>query len=80
MYGREQRVLLRHYLEQGLSKTEIARQLGVSLRTSTTGLTQGNSIAHGITSHCGTGAAHRFRTRLISSAASSRHAWRNTRD
>ncbi|BBQ03599.1 hypothetical protein BSFA1_87270 (plasmid) [Burkholderia sp. SFA1] len=33
MYGREQRVLLRHYLEQGLSKTEIARQLGVSLRT-----------------------------------------------
>lgn len=33
MYGREQRVLLRHYLEQGLPKAEIARQLGVSLRT-----------------------------------------------
>ncbi len=33
MYGREQRVLLRHYLEQGLPKAEIARHLGVSLRT-----------------------------------------------
>lgn len=33
MYGREQRVLLRHYLEQGLSKSEIARTLGVSRRT-----------------------------------------------
>jgi transposase len=33
MYGREQRVLLRHYLEQGLSKVEIARTLGVSRRT-----------------------------------------------
>lgn len=33
MYGREQRVLLRHYLERGLSKAEIARQLGVSRRT-----------------------------------------------
>ena len=33
MYGREQRVLLRHYLEQGLSKAEIARELGVSRRT-----------------------------------------------
>ncbi len=33
MYGREQRVLLRHYLERGLSKAEIARQLGVARRT-----------------------------------------------
>ena len=33
MYAREQRVLLRHYLEQGLSKTEIARTLKVSRRT-----------------------------------------------
>jgi transposase len=33
MYGRVQRVLLRHYLEQGLSKTEVARMLGVSRRT-----------------------------------------------
>jgi hypothetical protein len=33
MYGRERRVLLRHYLEQGLSKTEIARSLQVSRRT-----------------------------------------------
>jgi transposase len=33
MYGREQRVLLRHYLERGLSKAEIARELGVARRT-----------------------------------------------
>jgi transposase len=33
MYGREQRVLLRHYLERGLNKAEIARELGVSRRT-----------------------------------------------
>jgi transposase len=33
MYGREQRVLLRHYLERGLSKAEVARTLGVSRRT-----------------------------------------------
>ncbi len=33
MYGREQRVLLRHYLERGLSKAKIARELGVARRT-----------------------------------------------
>ena len=33
MYGRGQRVLLRHYLERGLSKAEVARELGVSRRT-----------------------------------------------
>ena len=33
MYGREQRVLLRHYLERGLSKAEVARELGVSRRS-----------------------------------------------
>lgn len=33
MYGREQRVLLRHYLEQGIQKAALARQLGVSRRT-----------------------------------------------
>jgi transposase len=33
MYGREQRVLLRHYLQQGLSKAELARTLRVSRRT-----------------------------------------------
>ena len=33
MYGRERRVLLRHYLEQGLSKAEIARTLEVCRRT-----------------------------------------------
>jgi transposase len=33
MHGREKRVLLRHYLEQGLGKTELARRLGISRRT-----------------------------------------------
>jgi len=33
MYGREQRVLLRHYLKRGLSKAEVARELGISHRT-----------------------------------------------
>ena len=33
MYGREKRVLLREYLDQGLTKTEIARKLGVHRRT-----------------------------------------------
>lgn len=33
MYGREQRVLLRHYLEQGIKKSELALRLGVSRRT-----------------------------------------------
>jgi transposase len=33
MYGRERRVLLRHYLEQGLTKAAIARTLGVGRRT-----------------------------------------------
>ena len=30
MIGRETRVLLRHYLEEGASKAEVARRLGVS--------------------------------------------------
>jgi transposase len=33
MYGREKRVLLRHYLEQGLTKTELAQKLGIHRRT-----------------------------------------------
>ena len=33
MIGREQRMLLRHYLEQGLTKAAIARQVGVSRST-----------------------------------------------
>ncbi len=33
MIGREKRVLLRHYLEQGMSKAEIARRLEISRRT-----------------------------------------------
>ena len=33
MIGREKRVLLRHYLEQGLSKAAIARRAKVSERT-----------------------------------------------
>lgn len=33
MIGWEARVLLRHYLEQGMTKTAAAKQLGVSRRT-----------------------------------------------
>ena len=33
MYDREMRVLLRHYLEQGVPKTELARRFGISRRT-----------------------------------------------
>ena len=33
MFGRETRMLLRHYLAQGLSKTAIARRLGLSRDT-----------------------------------------------
>lgn len=33
MYTRETRVLLRHYLEQGVTKTELARRFGISRRT-----------------------------------------------
>ena len=33
MQGREKRVLLRHYLERGLTKTAIAREWGISRRT-----------------------------------------------
>ena len=33
MYSRETRVLLRHFLEQGGGKAELARKLGVSRRT-----------------------------------------------
>ena len=33
MIGWEKRVLLRHYLEQGMTKAALAKQLGVSRRT-----------------------------------------------
>ena len=33
MYSRETRALLRHYLEQGVGKAELARRFGVSRRT-----------------------------------------------
>ena len=33
MIGREKRVLLRHYLERGMPKAVIARQLKISRRT-----------------------------------------------
>lgn len=33
MHDMETKMLLKHYLEQGLSKAELARRLGVSRRT-----------------------------------------------
>ena len=44
MYTREKRVLLRHYLEQGMGKTELARRFGVSQRFSGSSIpTKGSS-------------------------------------
>jgi transposase-like protein len=46
MYTREKRVLLRHYLEQGVGKTELARRFGVSraaLSFAASGITQGRA-------------------------------------
>jgi transposase len=45
MYAREHRVLLRHYLEQGLSKTAIARTLHVSRRTVYHWMTTGQLVS-----------------------------------
>ena len=33
MHGWETRMLLRHYLEEGVTKTELLRRFGVSRRT-----------------------------------------------
>ena len=33
MFGVEERILMRRYLEEGLSKTATARRLGISRRT-----------------------------------------------
>lgn len=41
MYDRERRVLLRHYLEQGWKKTQIAEHLGLDRRTISRWLTSG---------------------------------------
>ena len=41
MYSRGTRVLLRHYLEQGVGKTELASRFGVSRRTALTGFAGG---------------------------------------
>ncbi len=41
MYGWDTLVLLKHYLESGLSKTAIARQLGVSRRVTYHWITTG---------------------------------------
>lgn len=43
MYGWEQRVLVQHYLEQGLTKTAIAERVGVSRRTLYHWLTMGQT-------------------------------------
>ena len=45
MYRREKHVLLRHYLEQGLSKAAIARELGVKRRTIYRWIEAGRSLS-----------------------------------
>ena len=54
MYGREKRVLLRHYLEQGLTKTELAQKLGLHRRTIYHWIETGSSIESSTTSSCAT--------------------------
>jgi hypothetical protein len=44
MYSRDTLVLLQHYLDLGLHKTDIAQQLGVSLRTFIIGSRPASSI------------------------------------
>ena len=49
MIGREKRVLLRHYLEQGMNKAAIARDLGISRRTVTAGSRRAGVETNGAT-------------------------------
>ena len=58
MFGRETRMLMRHYLEQGSSKSELARQLGVSRDT-----------IHRLDSRRRSGARSRCRGDALSTAA-----------
>jgi hypothetical protein len=44
MYSRERRVMLRHYLEQGVGKTELARRFGGAGGRFITGSRRPNSI------------------------------------
>ena len=46
MYGTEKHVLLRHYLEQGMSKAAIARELGVERRTIYRWIEAGELVLH----------------------------------
>ncbi len=78
MYAREQRVLLRHYLEQGLSKAEIARSLGVSRRTLYYWIDSGQLTAAWTKGRCATRRGRLYRARSIGTGRSSRRGWPST--
>ena len=61
MFGRETRMLLRHYLEQGTSKSALARQLGVSRDTIHRWIATATLIAISRRSRCSTVRGHRCR-------------------
>jgi hypothetical protein len=74
MFGRETRMLLRHYLEQGTSKSALARQLGVS--RDTIHADQVISIAISMTSRCTMDRGRRCRRSSMRTNRSSKRASR----
>ena len=80
MYAREHRVLLRHYLELGLSKTALARTLRVSRARSTTGSTPGSWTGNSMMAPCSTRRDRPWRARSTATARSSKRDWRSILD
>ena len=72
MFGRETRMLLKHYLEQGASKSALARRLGVSRDTLHRGFETATWTAIWRRRRSSTGHARRSRRSWTRIAASSR--------
>ena len=76
MYGREKRVLLREYLEQGLTKMALAVKLGLSRRTIHHWIETGSWVGVWTTRRCATRSALRRRVRSTRTAGLSIRAWK----
>ena len=77
MFGRETRMLLRHYLEHGTSKSALARELGVSRDTIHRWIRDGDLDRDlDDTPGASTARAGRCRPSSIRTGRSSRPAWR----
>ena len=59
MFGRETRMLLRHYLEHGTSKSALARQLGISRDTVHRRIRDGDLDRDLTRQRCGMALGHR---------------------